>query len=57
MYIASVFVKRPMLPPCAVDGRSRSPLYYYYEDRTYPQINRKSGNVSVGWYLPLVTGL
>ena len=23
-------VKRPVLPPCAVDGRSRNPLYYYY---------------------------
>ena len=26
----SVIVKRPMLPPCAVDGRSRNPLYYCY---------------------------
>ena len=25
-----VIVKRPVLPPCAVDGRSRNPLYYYY---------------------------
>ena len=25
-----VTVKRPVLPPCAVDGRSRNPLYYYY---------------------------
>ena len=26
----SVIVKRPVLPPCVVDGRSRNPLYYYY---------------------------
>ena len=25
-----VIVKRPALPPCAVDGRSRNPLYFYY---------------------------
>ena len=25
-----VVVKRPALPPCVVDGRSRNPLYYYY---------------------------
>ena len=25
-----VIVKRPKLPPCAVDGRSRNPLYHYY---------------------------
>ena len=25
-----VIVKRPALPPCALDGRSRNPLYYYY---------------------------
>ena len=28
--VVSVIVKRPVLPPCAVDGRSRYPLYYYY---------------------------
>ena len=28
--VVSVIVKRPVLPPCAVDGRSRNPLYYYY---------------------------
>ena len=28
--IVSVIVKRPVLPPCAVDRRSRNPLYYYY---------------------------
>ena len=28
--VVSVIVKRPMLPPCVVDGRSRNPLYYYY---------------------------
>ena len=26
----SVIVKRLVLPSCAVDGRSRNPLYYYY---------------------------
>ena len=25
-----VIVKRPVIPPCAVDGRSRNPLYYHY---------------------------
>ena len=25
-----IIVKRPVLPPCAVDGCSRNPLYYYY---------------------------
>ena len=28
--VVSVTVKRPVLPPCVVDGRSRNPLYYYY---------------------------
>ena len=29
--VVSVIVKRPVLPPCVVDGRSRlNPLYYYY---------------------------
>ena len=28
--VISVIVKRPVLPPCVVDGRSRNPLYYYY---------------------------
>ena len=26
--VVSVIVKRPVLPPCVVDGRSRNPLYY-----------------------------
>ena len=30
MSVVSVIVKRPVLPPCVVDGRSRNPLYYYY---------------------------
>ena len=29
--VVSVIVKRPVLPPSVVDGRSRNPLYYYYE--------------------------
>ena len=28
--VCGVTVKRPALPPCAVDGRSRNPLYFYY---------------------------
>ena len=30
VYVISVVVKCPVLPPCAVGGRSRNPLYYYY---------------------------
>ena len=28
--VVNVIVKCPVLPPCAVDGRSRNPLYCYY---------------------------
>ena len=28
--VVSVIVKCPVLPPCAVDGCSRNPRYYYY---------------------------
>ena len=28
--VVGVIVKRPVLPPSVVDGRSRNPLYYYY---------------------------
>ena len=28
--VLNVIVKRPALPPCAVDGRSRNLLVYYY---------------------------
>ena len=28
--VVSVIVKHPVLPPCAVDGRSRNLYYYYY---------------------------
>ena len=28
--VVSVTVKRPVLPPSVVDGRSRNPLYSYY---------------------------
>ena len=31
----SVTVKRPVLPSCAVDGRSSNPLQYYYDDYYY----------------------
>ena len=27
--VVSVIVKRPLLPPCAVEGCSKNPLYYY----------------------------
>ena len=30
--VVSVVVKHPVLPPCAVDGQSRYPIYYYYYD-------------------------
>ena len=30
MCVVSVVVKRPALPPCAVDGSSRNALCYYY---------------------------
>ena len=30
MCVVSVIVKRPVLPPSVVDGRSRNSLYYYY---------------------------
>ena len=29
--VVSIIVKHPALPPCAVAGRSRNPLYYYYD--------------------------
>ena len=28
-YLVDTPTKRPVLPPCAVHGRSRNPLYYY----------------------------
>ena len=28
--VVSVIVKRPVLPPSVVDGRSKNPLYYHY---------------------------
>ena len=33
--VVSVTVKCPALPPCAIDGRSRNPLYYYYHHCYY----------------------
>ena len=30
MCVVSVTVKRPVLPPSAVDGCYRNPLYYYF---------------------------
>ena len=32
--VVSVIVKRPVLPPSVVDGRSRNPLYYYNDTLT-----------------------
>ena len=34
--VVSVIVKCPVLPPCAVGGRSKNPLYYYYTVLLYP---------------------
>jgi len=31
VWVVSVTVKRPVLPPSVVDGSSRNPLYYYYD--------------------------
>ena len=28
--VVRIIVKRPVLPPCAVDGHSRNPFFYYY---------------------------
>ena len=28
--VISVIAKHPVLPLCAVDGRCRNPIYYYY---------------------------
>ena len=48
--VISVIVKRPVLPPCAVDGRSRNPLYdYYYITETrsefsFSSIKKKNDN-------------
>ena len=28
--VVSAIVKRPVLPSCAIDWRSRKPLYYYF---------------------------
>ena len=45
-----VIVKRPVLPPCDVDGRSRNPLHYYYY---YPSASLVSISVSVSLSLCL----
>ena len=50
-----VIVKRPVLPPCAVDGRSRNPLYYYYYYYMHPSIGLRTttlgspGSDELGW--------
>ena len=31
MSVVRLIVKCPVLPPYAADGRSRNPLYYYYD--------------------------
>ena len=31
LVVVSVFVKRPVLPPCVVDGCCRNHLHYYYQ--------------------------
>ena len=30
--MVKAILKRPVLPPCVVDGLCRNPLYYYYYD-------------------------
>ena len=37
--VVSVIVKRPVFPPCVVDGRSRNPLYYYYHYYYYLRVS------------------
>ena len=32
--VVSVIVKRPVLPPCVVGGRSRNPHYYYWTNKS-----------------------
>ena len=44
LFFCSVTVKRPELPPCDVDGRSRNPLHYCYY---YPSVSLVSISVSV----------
>ena len=48
--MVSVIVKRPVLPLCVVDGRSRNPLYYYYYLYfTYLQLKKLVPLVSDGF--------
>ena len=35
--VVSVPVKHPVIPPCAVDGSSRNPVYYYDKDHGFIQ--------------------
>ena len=44
--VVSVIVKRPVLPPSVVDGRSWNPLYYYYY---YYLCTLQDGMKSVVW--------
>ena len=40
--VVSIIVKHPPLPPCAIDGRSRNPLYYYYYYTTFENGEEKT---------------
>ena len=56
--VFSVTVKRPVLPPRVVDGRSRNPLYYYYYYHRHFCTHRHRvvfGVFVFVWQLPLAT--
>ena len=48
--VVSVIVKRPVLPPSVVDGRSRNPLYYYYYYYYYDSVVQKARLLSMSVY-------
>ena len=52
--VVSVIVKRPVLPPCVVDGRSRNLHYYYYYGTQDFQIPK---NLHTKLYLSTVRGV
>ena len=56
--VVSVIVKRPVLPLCVVDGRSRNPLYYYYYKSNIKDIGTNSQHqtkIFTVWLEPLKT--
>ena len=59
--VVSVIVKRPVLPPSVVDGRSRNPLYYYYKKcyvklQWQKDIDKYSINNNIHIYIENKTG-